>query len=63
MTTRLDASTKRIENLQAKLRKLKAEKRRQDRHAALLADAQLGQHLRQHHPELTKLLAAAVSSV
>lgn len=56
MTKAEQKAQDRLERVRSKLRKLKAEKRRQDKQAALLADARLGALVREQHPELAKLL-------
>ena len=59
MSQSAQKTQERIDRLRLGLRKMKAEKRRQDKHAALLADARLGALVREQHPELARLLLAS----
>lgn len=54
------ADAARMERLRARLRKLKAQARKQEKEAALAADAKLGALVRVQHPELAKLLQASL---
>jgi len=61
MTKAEQKAQERLDRTRRELRKLRAEKRRQDKQAALLADAHLGALVREQHPELARLpLASAV---
>lgn len=59
MSQSAQKTQERIDRLRLDLRKMKAEKRRQDKHAALLADARLDALVREQHPELARLLLAS----
>lgn len=52
----LDRLREREKRLRSKLRKLKAERRRQDKQAELMANARLGALVRREHPALAALL-------
>lgn len=62
MTKAEQKAQERLERTRRGLRKLRAEKRRQDKQAALLADARLGALVREQHPELARLLLASAVS-
>jgi hypothetical protein len=62
MTKAEQKAQERLERTRRELRKLRAEKRRQDKQAALLADARLGALVREQHPELARLLLASAVS-
>lgn len=55
MTKALEKAQARVDRMKAQLRKLRAEKRRQDKAARLKADAHLGAIVRAQHPELAKI--------
>ena len=63
MTKAEQKAQEQCDRIRLKLRKLKAEKRRQDKQAALLADARLGALVREQHPELARLLLASAGLV
>ena len=59
MTKAEQKAQERLDRVRQRLRKLRVEKRRQDKQAALLADARLGALVREQHPELARLLLAS----